>query len=233
MKQAFTTLSFLFALAFFAPSISAQDPTAYLKARLLGMYNPAKDISFIPIVDQSDPSNLMYIHRETYYAFFQMQKAARRDGINIYIISATRTFRKQATIWNNKWYSRSGSSIDRAKDILKYSSMPGTSRHHWGTDIDICSVEDSDWTKPKLQATLRWLNENAKKFGFYMPYDDNPDRTGYLYEPWHWSYYPLADYYTDIYRHIVSYSDIGGFPGASLAPELKVIEYYVLGLSPH
>lgn len=233
MKQTIIKYITILFLSLFAVNLSAQDPLTYMKNRITGRFDPAADPSFIPIFNQEAPISPMYLHRDAYYAFIKMRRAAQMDNINLTIVSAARSHSKQASIWKRKWESCSGTPKEKALEILRYSSMPGTSRHHWGTEVDLCSVEDSDWTKPQLRATLRWLNENAKKFGFYMPYSNDPDRPGYSYEPWHWSYYPLSDFYTDLYKNIISYDDIYGFPGASLAKELNVIEYYVLGIASH
>jgi hypothetical protein len=32
------------------------------------------------------------------------------------------------------------------------------------------------------------MEANAEKFGFLKPYNQNPERKGFLYEPWHYSY---------------------------------------------
>jgi len=36
-----------------------------------------------------------------------------------------------------------------------------------------------------------WLNENIQTFGFYRPYQK--DQGGVAEEPWHLSYFPIAD----------------------------------------
>ncbi|MEM5798420.1 MAG: D-alanyl-D-alanine carboxypeptidase family protein [Candidatus Aenigmatarchaeota archaeon] len=37
-----------------------------------------------------------------------------------------------------------------------------------------------------------WLKKNANKYGFFEVYDSNPKRTGFAYEPWHWSFAGLS-----------------------------------------
>ncbi|MFM9004881.1 MAG: D-alanyl-D-alanine carboxypeptidase family protein [Flavobacteriales bacterium] len=41
---------------------------------------------------------------------------------------------------------------------MKFSSMPGTSRHHWGTDIDLNSVEPSYFLSGKGLLIYQWLS---------------------------------------------------------------------------
>ena len=78
---------------------------------------------------------------------------AKLDDVEITIVSSFRSFERQLTIWNDKWlgyrpvYSKQGrplnidkmSSIEKYKSIALWSALPGLSRHHWGTDLDIFS----------------------------------------------------------------------------------------------
>ena len=76
-----------------------------------------------------------------------MKAAAQQAGIQLIIRSATRNFEYQRGIWERKWKRpqyMGWQAIDKARDILTYSAMPGASRHHWGTDIDLNSFEN-DW----------------------------------------------------------------------------------------
>ena len=109
------------------------------------------------------------------------------------------------TIWNRKYKANKAQGLSpeqNIKKIIEYSTLPGTSRHHWGTDVDII-----DGSKPKVGDVLvaekfhnkgpytelkKWMDQNAKKFGFYLPYTKNLNRKGFYYEPWHYSYAPLS-----------------------------------------
>ena len=78
--------------------------------------------------------------------FLMLRQLAEDEGITLIIISGTRSFNHQKSIWDRKWGRTrymGWQEIDKAIDILTYSSMPGTSRHHWGTDIDFNSLENS------------------------------------------------------------------------------------------
>lgn len=92
----------------------------------------------------SAKESTQYLRKEAMQAFSSMHDAAKQDGITLKIISATRTFFAQKAIWEAKWSDAAElypNAYTRAKYILRYSAMPGTSRHHWGTDIDINSIE--------------------------------------------------------------------------------------------
>jgi len=138
-------------------------------------------------------------------AFEKMQKAAKKEGVVLEIISGYRSYDRQKAIWNRKYKANKAQGLSpeqNIKKIIEYSTLPGTSRHHWGTDVDII-----DGSKPKIGDVLvaekfhnkgpytelkKWMDQNAKKFGFYLPYTKNQNRKGFYYEPWHYSYAPLS-----------------------------------------
>lgn len=138
-------------------------------------------------------------------AFEAMRKAARNDGIQLYSVSSYRGFDHQMKIWNQKFQSLRHSGIPPQEiiwKILEYSSMPGSSRHHWGTDLDIIDDSKTRPADPLLadyfaaggiyHDLYQWLLINAPTYGFYEVYTNDPKRTGFAYEPWHWSYSELS-----------------------------------------
>lgn len=172
------------------------------------------------------------MRKEALAAFLAMAKAAAKDGVSLTIVSGTRNRARQIEIWTEKWNRGTGTDVEKAQQILSYSSMPGTSRHHWGTDIDINSVDPEHFTNATGDKTYRWLYANAKRFGFYQPYK-NADEScdcGYREEKWHWSYFPISNQMLRAYKRMITYNDISGFPGAETAKELHVLEHFVNGL---
>jgi LAS superfamily LD-carboxypeptidase LdcB len=111
--------------------------------------------------------------------------------------------------------------------------MPGTSRHHWGTDIDINSVEPDYFETPYGRNVFRWLQVNANKYGFAMPYNSRQEGRllGYEEEKWHWSYLPLSRLMMQQYISVVHYSDIAGFEGCHAAEPLQVIPNFVMAIA--
>lgn len=97
-------------------------------------------------------------------------------------------------------------SADRFNEILRFSSLPGTSRHHWGTDVDFNSTTNTEWEPPTSTSRSgrthyqlgRWLAANAPTAGFVLTYTPRPASGaagrmgGYDPEPWHYSYAPIA-----------------------------------------
>ena len=203
----------------------------FSKSLLLGKFNPATDTNFVLIPEQMASNKSMYCHRETFHAYLAMRDSALRDGITLTIVSATRNFDRQKQIWDRKWQNTQGNDSTKVRSIMRYSSMPGTSRHHWGTDLDFISVEPDYWTHGEGLRIYNWLCANAHKFGFFQPYTADPSRTGYAEERWHWSYAPLSKPYLEAYRQKITAEDITGFCGSYLVDSLGIIQSHVFGIS--
>jgi zinc D-Ala-D-Ala carboxypeptidase len=214
------------------------------KKYLLGLFDETKDVRFIRLGDEYAKGSAVgkFLRKETYEAFVKMTEAAEKDGVNLFIISATRNFEAQKAIWENKWEGRTlveGKNLttisdlsERARMILLYSSMPGTSRHHWGTDMDLNALENSYFESGEGLKIYQWLITNAPSFGFCQAYTSKAQgRTGYEEEKWHWSYLPLSSELLKKYVKTVRYSDIKGFKGSEVAKSIKAIDKYVQGVS--
>ncbi len=212
---------------------------------LLGKFNPSTHKDFTAIAREYCNRRGMYMRKDAYEAFKQMHLAAAKDGVNLKIVSATRSFSGQKKIWEDKWVGNrrvQGQDlskaipfgVDRAKKILEYSSMPGTSRHHWGTDIDLNALTNSYFGSGEGKKIYNWLNMNARKFGFYQPYTakngNRPD--GYNEEKWHWSYLPVSKELTRSFEDQIDETHISGFQGAETATDIEVVKKYVMGIDP-
>ena len=213
---------------------------------LTGKFNPEEREDFILIPEQhTTVQSKMYLRKETLEAFLKMQEAADKDEIELKIASAARNFDYQKSIWNNKWTGVTlvnginlsisiPSGLERFKKILEYSAVPGTSRHHWGTDIDINNANPEYFEKELGEKEYAWLVNNAYKFGFCQPYNlkgsDRP--TGYNEEKWHWSYLPLAKTFMEEYKNLITDADIKDFDGDEYVLSLNLINNYVLSINP-
>lgn len=208
----------------------------YSKTDLLGQFDPSKHADFSLIAKEYTGKDGIYMRTEAYNSFINMAKAAKKEGITITIISATRNFNYQKGIWEKKWLRekyKGWSDIDKVKDILKYSSMPGTSRHHWGTDVDFNSVEPAYFNSGVGKKLYDWLVAHGSEYGFYQTYTDKKNgRTGYEEEKWHWSYMPIAREMLKQYNATITYEDLTGFSGSSSAQSADAIALYVNGIDP-
>lgn len=211
---------------------------------IMGKFEPAKDTRFVELSTKHADKKGMYLRKEVYEAFQKMYVTAAKDGIQLIIRSATRPFRHQKRIWEGKWTGNrlvEGKNLsktipfgkDRALKILEYSSMPGTSRHHWGTDFDINAFENAYFEKGEGKKIYDWMTKNAPLYGFCQPYtpkgSTRPD--GYNEEKWHWSYLPISKPLTHQAKEKLKDTAIQGFRGAETAPEIEVVQKYVLGIS--
>lgn len=211
--------------------IQAQNSEEIQKYEVLGQFEPESHPSFTLLSAKYSPRGDSWLRKETAQAFEAMADSARLDGISLVVVSATRNFEYQRNIWLRKWESFDGDTMERVKAIMEYVSMPGTSRHHWGTDIDINDVEPAYFETEEGQRVYAWLKANAHRFGFFQPYHaQEKGRNGYFDEEWHWSYFPLARKYLKAYNHLVEPEDITGFPGANQLRELQIIRQFVNGV---
>lgn len=152
----------------------------------------------------------------TSQAFQLMAAAAQNDQIEITIASSYRSFERQALIWNEKFngkrpvLNRDGQPItcwqtfsdeDKIRAILRWSALPGASRHHWGTDLDVYSAPllpegyklqllpaEYDRRHGCFKTLTCWLDAHMAEFGFFRPFAR--DTGGIVVEPWHISYRP-------------------------------------------
>ena len=146
------------------------------------------------------------LEKETFKAFEKMRNAAMNDGIKIKIISGHRDFERQTLIWNSKFIKFTKEfklTPDEAiNEIIRFSTIPGTSRHHWGTEIDIIDEDFKNEKNPLISEKYesggvynklkKWMDLNSEKFGFYLTYTNDEQRNGFEYEPWHYSYKPIS-----------------------------------------
>ena len=136
--------------------------------------------------------------------FNQMKNAAKKEGINMKIVSGYRSFHRQKLIWNRKFLNNQKQGLnpfENINKIIRYSTIPGTSRHHWGTDIDIIDENhnikgdlllEKNFYNNSFEPLRLWMEKNSFKFGFVLPYTKDLYRNGFLYEPWHYSYSELS-----------------------------------------
>lgn len=192
-RDEFIKLTSLAGISFsMLPLTSFSSEPTFTRSQLIGKGNP-------DIVGDTYTSKM---HKEAKKAFLEMKEAAAKENLNIEVVSAYRNFQRQKEIFEGKYqrFTKEGlAPLDAIKKIIEYSTIPGTSRHHWGTDIDIIDGNAQPRPQSVLQAShfhgkgvfcklKEWLNEHANSFGFYEVYTDNANRKGFKYEPWHFSY---------------------------------------------
>lgn len=190
------------------------------------------------------------LRKEAADAFNALRADARQAGIQIYSQSSYRGFDHQRRIWNNRYSGfrqQNMSPREAIQRTLRYNSLPGGSRHHWGTDLDMIDLAPqhsgallapANYAEGGVFRTLyEWLIQNAIEYDYHLVYTDEENRPGFLYEPWHWSYAPLS---IDILRQYLSL-DLAqeiprdGLEGAEYLDEVFFHRYrneWKLGINP-
>nr|WP_321231782.1 M15 family metallopeptidase [uncultured Psychroserpens sp.] len=153
------------------------------------------------------------LRKEAYDAFLRLTTEALKSDIRIQSVSSYRSFSHQNRIWERKYKRNIANGLSPKKSIKKiieYSTIPGTSRHHWGTDIDLIDAnvkQPSNVLNPAhfegtgcFSKFKNWMDEHANDFGFYLVYTNKDKRKGFKYEPWHYSYKPLSKSYLNDYQ---------------------------------
>lgn len=172
------------------------------------------------IVELADPP--CTLHAQAAAPFLSMRRAAAADGFDLVAASSFRDFERQLGIWNAK-YSGAAPMVDAAERpleavslppaqrvaaILLWSALPGASRHHWGTDVDLIDRNAMAGQRVRLTAAefqpatqtspagpfaplAAWLEANAARYGFFRPF--RGVLSGVQAEPWHCSFAPLAE----------------------------------------
>lgn len=176
------------------PSIFIQEDQDYTITELMGK----EDIELY--------GKGINLRKEAHDAFLEMKKAAYNDGIDLKIVSSYRNYARQRAIFERKFITYTEDDgmdpLDAIDKIIEYSTIPGTSRHHWGTDIDVIDgyrkVEGDVLVPHKYENEgpfvdfKNWMDENSETYGYHLVYTDDPKRRGFKYEPWHYSYAPIS-----------------------------------------
>ncbi|WP_288062132.1 M15 family metallopeptidase [Rodentibacter caecimuris] len=182
-----------------------------------------------------------FLQKEALLAFQSLQQCAVKNGFNLQPASSFRDFQRQQLIWNGKFsgerkvHDDEGHGLDltllddwqKCQAILRWSALPGGSRHHWGTEIDIFdpdllpqgqSLQLEPWEYEKggyFFELSEFLIENLPHFDFTLPFMQKPIGKKIGREPWHISYLPLAElarmqFSPEILLHSWQNEEIGG-----------------------
>ncbi len=166
---------------------------------------------------EQDNKRRFMVHKAILSDLNSLLNAAAKAGHPISLVSSFRSFDRQLVLWNEKWQGRlkindlDGQAIDveqltdeeKLHAISLWSAMPGFSRHHWGTDMDIFSLTaieqghkieliPQEFEEGGVCYSLnQWLDENLEEYGFFRPYKSY--QQGIAAEPWHISHQAIAE----------------------------------------
>lgn len=163
------------------------------------------------LVDTVIGQKAFLVHSQVSQDLQALKASAAQAGFNLNIASGFRDFERQKDIWNNKMSGKvsildsnsqpidpsSLSESEKVMAILRWSALPGGSRHHWGTDFDVfdrdslpldsrLQLEPWEYLSGHQANFYQWLKENLAVYGFFFPYSQ--DLGGVAPEPWHISH---------------------------------------------
>ncbi len=178
-------------------------------AQLLGIQRPPGMIE--------DPESGHEALPAVIHAFWKFKQQAKADGWNLILVSGYRSYRDQRIVWNRSDddYLQHGATDQkkRVEAIMSLVSVPGLSRHHWGTELDISEstlrgqlVNVEPDTPERVLKFYAWMEENAPKYGFCKVY---LGKNGAVHnEPWHWSFLPYSRGYQKQFMAIQDFKRI-------------------------
>lgn len=170
-----------------------------------------RENSFLEEIELNGNNHL--IHKNVKEPFLKLKNILSQFNINLSLVSSFRSFDHQLKIWNakasgkrklfdkdeNELNFKDLAPLEIMHSILRWSALPGASRHHWGCEIDIYDQNVKD--KAQVNLTLKechddfqllysHINSYLEEYGFYRPYDI--DRNGVSPELWHLSFKEIS-----------------------------------------
>ncbi|MGH7739626.1 MAG: D-alanyl-D-alanine carboxypeptidase family protein [bacterium] len=185
------------------PAPAPAEPPTMTKAQLLGFRDPP-DMA-------TDPESGKRAQAAVIAAYEKLRVKALENGWHLILVSGYRSYWHQVRLWNERYHKVSPddkmTTDQRVRAIMDYVDLPGLSRHHWGTELDISEeslrgqlLHRSPDLPQRVKDFYAWMADNAPLFGFCRTYKGTG---GFIQdEPWHWSYQPYSRVYTAQFESI-------------------------------
>lgn len=123
---------------------------------------------------------LEYLHAQVMPFFEEMVRDAKDDGVDLYVVSAFRSFNEQKSL-------KSAYTVTYGSGANTFSADQGYSEHQLGTTIDFTTKGiNGGLSGFDTTPAFTWLTENAHRYGFVLSYPKG--NAYYIYEPWHWRF---------------------------------------------
>jgi len=128
----------------------------------------------------------IYVHKDIYANFKEMQFLAAERGISLKLLSGYRSIDLQRDIFYENKSIRNQTAIERSRD----SAPPGYSEHSTGYAID---VGDGNYPNTHFEVefeqtpAFKFMKRFAAKYHFVLSFPPN-NKQGVTYEPWHWRF---------------------------------------------
>jgi len=128
----------------------------------------------------------IYVHKEIYENFKEMQLMAAQRGISLQLLSGYRSIDLQRDIFYENKSIRNQTAVERSM----VSAPPGYSEHSTGYAID---VGDGNYPDTHFEVefeqtpAFKLMKKFAPKYHFVLSFPPN-NKQGVAYEPWHWRF---------------------------------------------
>lgn len=153
----------------------------YSKVYFLNEHYTPSNLSDVKKVYVYNEDRDYQIHSEVLPDLEKMLDNAKEDGIDIWVVSAFRSFQSQSQL-------KGAYTITYGNGANTFSADQGYSEHQLGTTVDLTTTGLSGGLTRSFATTpaFGWLKDNAHKYGFTLSYPEN--NSFYVYEPWHWRF---------------------------------------------
>jgi D-alanyl-D-alanine carboxypeptidase len=152
----------------------------YSKVYFLNEHYVPEKLSDIEKSYLYDESRNQQLHSTVMPYFEQMVRDAKDDGIEIWVVSAYRSFETQAQL-------KGAYSVTYGSGANTFSADQGFSEHQLGTTVDLTTTGiNGGLSGFQNTPAFTWLKENAHRYGFTLSYPEG--NAYYVYEPWHWRF---------------------------------------------
>lgn len=154
------------------------------------------DAFYIPENLVCDPVMHIWLVKEVYEAFYEMNRALQKDNLpSIYGHRGYLCFAYQKKLFQNEVQKNIRQGVEVALAYEKARRMirpPGCSEHQLGVSIDIglhYMQQDHHITMYEESLQFQWMQEYAASYGFILRYPkDKISYTKFPYKPWHYRY---------------------------------------------
>ncbi|MEG0212589.1 MAG: M15 family metallopeptidase [Glutamicibacter sp.] len=154
----------------------------------LALINPTTKLSpedYVPGKLVGVAGSSMTLRPEAAEAIEAFIADARAAGHSIKLLSAYRSYQRQAVLFN-QYQAKYGTAYAE-----RISARPGTSEHQLGLAADLGYTDSRAELKAEFGQTPAglWIAEHAAEYGLIIRYPQGKEEiTGYKYEPWHVRY---------------------------------------------
>jgi len=152
----------------------------YSKVYFLNEHYVPESLSEVDDEFKYDESRPFFLHSKVMSFFEDMVEDAKDDGVDLWVVSAYRSFDTQAQL-------KGDYSVTYGSGANTFSADQGYSEHQLGTTIDFTTTGiNGGLAGFENTPAYAWLTKNAHKYGFTLSY---PEENGYyIFEPWHWRF---------------------------------------------